>query len=675
MNLLYIAGRYPKTSESFVRHEVMAQLEAGHSVRVVSLRHAERMPPHDVAPAPVVTVPRPPLLRPATPNRAERRVPEERWSRKVYAAAAARWIVDAGLHGYRPELIHAHFANLPTLVAGHVAARLGVPYTFIAHATDYQQNMSDDLLRRRVLHADAAFVISHAAKREIADRAGLAPDDADALHVVRASCRALVKPMPTTKNAAAAGLNLISVARHVPMKGLDLALRAFARLRQAYPHCRYELVGDGPESNNLRSLAARLGLDDAVKFHGRLDNAAAQQMLATADIAVLPCRRDARGAADGLPVFLMEAGALGIPVVTTAVGGIPELVVDGEGGFLVPVDDVDALTAALARLASDAPLRHRLGDGLRVQVRDEFTAERQIRRLHEQWERVLHDHMGPAHRTATADQAGAARPPVSIVVVARDEAATIERFVRHAQWADEVLVAVDTATTDDTGDHARAAGATVRSVEWKGFSATKNDAVKLARYDWVLSLDADEIVSRRLRDSVLAALDSRPDPRHGFAIERRSDFLGALLPNDTRAATRRNMVRLFHRAHGRWDETMTVHEVVRVPGAVHRLTGIVVQWRGFDLDELLRRFNGYATAEARQLARNGRRARAVDVLLRPIARFCWHYAVRGEFRLGGRGLVHSGLKAASEYMRWAKLWELERPSPSHDGLERSIRDH
>jgi hypothetical protein len=467
-------------------------------------------------------------------------------------------------------------------------------------------------------------------------------------------------------------VRFVSIARHVPMKGLDLALRAFAEVRRRHPAARYDLVGDGPETGRLRALAAALDIGDAVTFHGRLDNHAAQQVLASGDIAVLPCRRDAQGAADGLPVFLMEAGALAVPAVTTAVSGIGELVEDGRGGLVVPSDDLDALVAALTRLAGDAALRRRLGEGLQARVRHEFDRRLQVQRLHARWAELVDrgDHRHGVNGTP------ASRAPLSVVVVARDEADVIERCVQGASWADEVLVAVDGTTTDDTAQRARDAGAAVHTIEWRGFSATKNDAAKLARHDWILSLDADEAVSRRLRHSIEQVLRAGPDPHDGFAIERRSDFLGMLLPNDTRAATRRSAIRLYHRAHGGWDERMAVHEVVRTAGRTHPLPGIVVQWRDFDLDELLGRFNRYATIEARQMATEGQRAYAVDVALRPLVRFGWHYVARREALLGGRGLVHSGLKAASEYMRWAKLWELQR-HPDGDAcgnLQRALRD-
>jgi len=668
VNLLYVAGRFPKTSESFVFNEVRAQLDAGHRVRVASLRPREVDTAPDGLPADaVIEVPRLPFARPFVPSRAEVAVPEERWTRKAYATIAARWIA-AALEDFRPDVIHAHFANLPTLVAGHLSVLLDVPHTFMPHATDYRQKMSDDLLRRRIRFADGTFVISEAARQEIAARARLSPAETDGLRVIRAA----VQPLDVA--AAAPRLDdgvvrVISVARHVPMKGIDLALRAFAKLAQIHPSARYDLVGDGPETRRLRALVAALGIRGAVTFHGRLPNDAAQRLLARSDIAVLPCRRESSGAEDGLPVFLMEAGGHGVPVVTTAISGIPELVEHDRGGLIVPQDDVDALADALSRLMRSAALRARMGACLRARVQDEFDRARQVDRQHRHWSQLTGD------APADGDRRGP-RQPLSVVIVGRDEADVIARCVHHARWADEVLVAVDSRTTDDTAQQARAAGARTCEVEWRGFSATKNDAAKLARHDWILSLDADEAVSDRLRQGIEAVLGDSPDPRDGYALERRSDFLGALLPNDTRASTRRASVRLFHRAHCAWDESTDVHEQATVQGRTHQLPGILVQWRDFTIDELLRRFNRYATLESEQLARQGRRVRPIEVVLRPVARFGWHYVARGEFRLGARGLLHSALKATAEYMRCAKLWELQHQNDAaRDGFDRAVKQH
>jgi glycosyltransferase involved in cell wall biosynthesis len=228
-------------------------------------------------------------------------------------------------------------------------------------------------------------------------------------------------------------------------------------------------------------------------------------------------------------------------------------------------------------------------------------------------------------------------------------------------WADERVV-VDSGSSDGTQQLATALGARVVEQDWLGFSAQKNYAAGVAANDWVLSLDADEIVTPELGDAIQAVLDGPMDPRDGYVVDRRGDFLGAVLPNGARPSKRRRFVRLYNRRHSAWDEAMAVHEEVRCPGRRHPLDGLLLHWNDFTLDELISLFNRYASIEAAELHAAGTRASAASVVYRPILRFLWHYVATGDFRLRGRGLLHSGLKATAEYMRYAKLWELQRAS-------------
>jgi (heptosyl)LPS beta-1,4-glucosyltransferase len=260
-------------------------------------------------------------------------------------------------------------------------------------------------------------------------------------------------------------------------------------------------------------------------------------------------------------------------------------------------------------------------------------------------------------------------PPLSVVICTKDEERHIGRCLDSVRWADERLV-LDTGSRDATREVALRHGAVVHEDAWRGFSRTKNRAAAFARNEWILSLDADEVVTQELAASVQAVLAGSPDARDGYAVDRRGDFLGRWLPNQARGAKRRGLVRLYHRGASGWDERQEVHEVVRCPGMLHALRGPLLHWNEFTLDELLTLFNRYATIEARELAGAGRRTNALEVVLRPLARFAWLYLGRGELRLGGHGLVHAGLKAVSEYMRYAKLWELQRsawPPPLPDG--------
>jgi colanic acid/amylovoran/stewartan biosynthesis glycosyltransferase WcaL/AmsK/CpsK len=387
MRLLYVVGRFPKVSETFVYNEALAQLDRGHDLRVVSVRPPEEMglPDEERARAVTVTLPTLPFARPRPLG-----VPEDRVSRRAYAVAAAGWIRAHALSGFAPDVIHAHFVNLPTLIAGNLGALLGVPYTFMAHSGDYMLKMSDDLLRARVLHADAGFVISHVALAELRERARLDDDEAQRLSVVRAAMAPRLAPERADDDGTRP-FTMASVARLVPMKGLDTAVAAFARVRAELPEARYVVVGDGPERAALEAQAAALGVADAIAFEGVRDNVTAQALLAAADVAVLPCRRDSEGNRDGIPVSLMEAGHLGVPVVSTPLSGVPELVEDGVGGLLVPPDDPVALASALLRLARDDAQRERYGRALQARVRDEFGIDRQLDRLHDVWGRLIRD--------------------------------------------------------------------------------------------------------------------------------------------------------------------------------------------------------------------------------------------------------------------------------------------
>jgi len=251
------------------------------------------------------------------------------------------------------------------------------------------------------------------------------------------------------------------------------------------------------------------------------------------------------------------------------------------------------------------------------------------------------------------------RRPLTVVVCTLNEEEVIGRCLASVAWADERLV-VDSGSSDRTCAIATGTGARVEKQPWLGFSMQKNRAASLAQHDWILSLDADEVVTPELAQSIERVLaDDGPDPGSGFSVNRRSDFLGALLPNGARRQRREAFVRLYNRRRGAWDEDMAVHEAVRVPGLCLALPGDLLHLSAMTIDDMVLNFNRYASVEARDLLERGRRTRPAEVLVRPVLRFAWQYLVIREFRLGGHGAVHAGLQAAREFLRYAKLWELQ----------------
>ena len=205
--------------------------------------------------------------------------------------------------------------------------------------------------RTRALRKAAHVFVPSGYLREIALGWGLAGDHVSVLH----NPAPVVPVLPSRAElreglVADGGLLLAFAGRLVEQKDLGLLLVAVA----AIPDVRLALLGDGPERGRLEAESTRLGLGDRVRFLGGGDRDAVLRLFAAADVAVLS------SSWENFPHTVVEALAVGAPVVATAVGGVPEVVEDGVNGLLVPPRDATALTAALRRITDDAELRARL---------------------------------------------------------------------------------------------------------------------------------------------------------------------------------------------------------------------------------------------------------------------------------------------------------------------------
>jgi glycosyltransferase involved in cell wall biosynthesis len=174
----------------------------------------------------------------------------------------------------------------------------------------------------------------------------------------------------------------IIVARVDRMKGHECLLRALGRLRDAGLRLTLLVAGDGPERSNLETVAGQLRLGpEWVRFLGFRSDVS--DLLCAADFFVLP------SFTEGLPLSVLEAMAHRLPVVATPVGGIPEIVADGESGLLVPVNEPEALANAIARLAQDPSLRYALGEAGFRAARDRFSFDAMARQYEALYYRLL----------------------------------------------------------------------------------------------------------------------------------------------------------------------------------------------------------------------------------------------------------------------------------------------
>ena len=180
------------------------------------------------------------------------------------------------------------------------------------------------------------------------------------------------RPLRSREVAAAGPLRVLSVGRLHWAKGLDDGMRAVAQLHRAGQLAEYRIAGEGPERPKLTFLADQLGLRDRVSLLGATTIDEVVRLLEWADVLLLP------SLSEGISNAVLEAMAAGLPVVTTAAGGMPEAVRDGEDGFVVPIGDVAAMGDRLERLAGDPDLRARLGRSGASHVDRDFALERQI---------------------------------------------------------------------------------------------------------------------------------------------------------------------------------------------------------------------------------------------------------------------------------------------------------
>ena len=245
------------------------------------------------------------------------------------------------------------------------------------------------------------------------------------------------------------------------------------------------------------------------------------------------------------------------------------------------------------------------------------------------------------------------RARLSVVVVTQNEEERIRPCLESASWADELIV-VDAESSDKTATIARELTDHVFVRPWPGFAAQKNFGLEQAHGDWILSLDADELLSAPLREEIEAVLAGGGE-HAGYSIPRRNVFWGRWIRHGGLYPDWQ--LRLFRRGQGRFVER-TVHESVTVDGSVGRLAGHLDHHSYRDVADFLERADRYSTLAATEWLAAGRRCRPlVDLAARPVGRFLRMYVARAGFLDGWRGFLLAVLYAYYVLMRSAKVWE------------------
>jgi glycosyltransferase involved in cell wall biosynthesis len=246
-------------------------------------------------------------------------------------------------------------------------------------------------------------------------------------------------------------------------------------------------------------------------------------------------------------------------------------------------------------------------------------------------------------------------PPVTVTIITRNEAAHIAAAIDSAAWADEIIV-VDSGSADDTVGIAGAKGVRVESRGWTGWVDQKNFAASLAAHDWIFSLDADERITPSLAHEIKGVLAAGP-AHAAYKVPRVTFHLGRWVR--TTDFYPDFQTRLYDRRAARWSGKY-VHESISADGPVGKLSQELQHYSYTDLRDHLNRINEYSTLAARQMYERGRRARTFDLVAQAPAAFLRNYILRRGFLDGSVGLTLSMVNGYSVFLKFAKLWELQR---------------
>jgi glycosyltransferase involved in cell wall biosynthesis len=395
----YLVSRYPSVTQTFVANEVRALRAAGIRIETATVRRVPASEPLSaldreeyertwaLLPAPparliashAAAFVRAPLAYVATVVAALRLAHAggrtRLWQLFYFGEAMMlwRWMRSHALHH-----VHVHHANVSAdvaMLACRYANRSGAEpqwtWSITLHGPPEFLDADAHKLAAKVADADAVVCISDFARSQVAalvDPAALAK-----VHTVR--CGVDLTAFQPGAVAREHGAEILCVAAMSRRKGHVVLLDALPSVLEAVPGARLTLVGDGPERPFLERRAAELGVGDAVRFAGALAHDRTRGLYAETDVFCLP------SFAEGVPVVLMEAMAMEIPVAATNIMGVPELVDDGVSGLLVPPARPDELASALVQLLRDPALRERMGQEGRRRIAADYDAKTSAAKL------------------------------------------------------------------------------------------------------------------------------------------------------------------------------------------------------------------------------------------------------------------------------------------------------
>jgi len=374
----YVLKVFPRVSETFVINEILALQAAATRLQTFSLHPAKEAVPHRVLrevrrPVHYVDAAEaPPDDRIREATRALRHhfhlSPEQRQAflPRKYVSLAVR-LADAA-RALHIRHLHAHFASRAGHVAALAAALNGCTYSITAHAKDiFHQDVDRELLRWKIANARFIVTVTDYNRRYLRELVADIPGGPEKIARVYNGID-LGRFHAVESNHRGEPPLFLGVGRLVEKKGFRVLVEACRALRDRGQAFRCEIIGGGPLREALQRQIDDAGLREHVRLRGVLATEAVAKRLRGARALVLPCVVGSDGNVDALPTVLLGAMATGLPVISTKLSGIPEIVDEGKTGFLTPPGDAEALSDAMAVFLEDADLSMAMGRAGRGRV-------------------------------------------------------------------------------------------------------------------------------------------------------------------------------------------------------------------------------------------------------------------------------------------------------------------
>lgn len=337
MRLLYLLQTFPKISQKFVLDEMIAVESHGHSIQVIAVRDSNETMAHKEA---------------------------ARFSVSYFEDLQLRGVVEFVKH-HNIDHIHSHFASDVVGIAHRVHQATGVPFSFTTHAFDLYKRVHPDL-GHWCADAKCVFTISEHNRQHMCRVLGV--DDRKIVVVRCGVFPERLEPLDYSPQP----FKIITACRFVEKKGLDLLVTACKELKKRGIKFICEIVGNG--SNRIAHQIEQSGLSEQIVLKGSMVHPEIVDFFRTGSVFVLPCIQAADGDMDGIPVALIEAMALRIPVISTNLSGIPELVSNRQNGLLVSPGNVDELVDAIIEIKDDPLLVARIRNCSRERILQSYNS-------------------------------------------------------------------------------------------------------------------------------------------------------------------------------------------------------------------------------------------------------------------------------------------------------------